>query len=448
MKYPDVESTQLELKREAPKNDQIVKTVIGFCNQNGGKLVVGVNDDGSIHGVQESEIEQLLESIERSIYDSCSPSIIPRLYTQNFQGKHIIVIEVSAGMNKPYHKRTEGLEKGTYIRLGKHTARATKEIIKELQWQSQGIDFEATPVYQATIDDIDTKKLENFLNRRRKNKVEYPSDDVLIAYNAVVYEHSKRYPTVLGVLLFGRDPQRYLTEAMIICSHFKGTSGREAIASVDCNGDLFQQFEQAYDFVLSRLTHAFSIDGPRRKERMEIPAVAVREALLNIIAHRNYYIKGPAKIAIYEDRIEFFSPGQIPGPLDVQDLSKGISYLRNPRICKIMREANYIEKLGTGFITIFDSYESQGLKPPTVIEGENFMKCILPRTVLSESKDPLSDLDTIRALFVAQPEVSAIDIVKQVRLSRTTARRRLNELIEKGEIIRLGEGPSTRYKRV
>ena len=445
MKYPYTESGQLELKREPPKNDQIVKTIIGFCNQSGGKLIIGVADSGDIIGVAEEEIERLLESIERSIYDSCSPSIIPRLYTQNFGGKHILVVEVSAGMNKPYHRRTEGPDKGTYIRLGKQTVHATKEIIRELEWQSRGIDYEATPVYDATVDDLNLDKFKLFLGSRKKNKLEKSSEEVLMAYHAIVYEHSKLYPTVLGILAFGRNPQHYLTEAMIICSHFKGTSGREAIASLDCNGDLFQQFEQAYNFILSRLNSSFSIDSLQRKEQLEIPEIAIREALLNAVAHRNYYIKGPTKIAIYENRIEIFSPGQFPGPLDTKNLNKGISYLRNPRICKVLREGKYIEKLGTGFITIFDSYKSHNLKPPTVIEGENFIKCILPRTGLPEVEASGGDLERIKDLFLALHEITASDVMKKLGAPRSTALRRLNKLTQAGIITRIGDGRATRY---
>ena len=106
-----------------------------------------------------------------------------------------------------------------------------------------------------------------------------------------------------------------------------------------------------------------------------------REALLNAIVHRNYHIKAPIKIAIYENRVEIFSPGQFPGPLDPKNLKTGITYLRNPAICKILRESGYVEKLGSGLITIFESYEKRNLEDPIVIEGENYIKCILPRVL-------------------------------------------------------------------
>lgn len=444
MKYPQTESTGLELKREIPRNDQIVKTIIGFCNQSGGKLIVGVDDDGTIVGVPEKDVEFVLESVESSIYDACSPKIIPRIATQNFGDKLVIIIEVSEGMNKPYHRKAEGLEKGTYIRLGKQTARASSEIIQELEWQARGIDFECMPVYQATIDDLNLDRFKQFLQNRKNHAGVDVSDEVINAYRIVTKEHTKNYPTTLGVVLFGKQPQQFITEAMIICTHFQGTSGRDVVATVDCTGTLFDQFKQAHAFILDRLYSSFKIAGLKRDEKLEVPEIAIREALLNMIVHRNYHIKAPNKIAIYDDRIEFFSPGQFPGPLDPNNLLNGITYLRNPVICKILREANYLEKLGSGFINIFQSYEEHQLQAPVVIEGENYIKCILPRKsqVVSES---VSDAQKLEQLFMVKHEVSINDVIKYLSVSRSTALRRLNELLGEDKIERHGQKKAARY---
>ncbi len=150
-----------------------------------------------------------------------------------------------------------------------------------------------------------------------------------------------------------------------------GKSGRTALASRDCTGSLFEQFECAYEFIVKNLSKSFEIKEKRRTEQYEIPVIALREVLLNAIVHRNYIIQAPIKIAIYEDRIEFFSPGIFPGPLNTANLRSGITYIRNSVITRIFREAGYIEKLDTGFINLFESYEKLGLKQPVVIEGDN-----------------------------------------------------------------------------
>ncbi len=449
MKYPGEESSTLEFKREIPKNDQIVKTIVGFCNRNGGRLIVGVDVNGVVAGIPEKDAQQMMEHLNKTIFDACSPPIIPAVYSQRMGEKTLLIIEVSAGMNKPYFWKTEGLGKGTFIRLGRSTVRATPEMIEELRWQSRGRFFDEMPIYHAKETDLAQEQILEFFNGREKTKkIKAIARKDLAAYDLIAEEHSLHYPTIGGMLLFGKNPQKFLPEAMIICSHFSGTSGREAIASVDCTGNLFDQFSTAYAFITGRLSRSFSIRGPKRQERLEIPSEAIREVLLNAIIHRNYHIPGPIKVSIYANRIEFFNPGVFLGPLDNRSLRRGLTYIRNNVICKVFREAGYFEKLGSGFLTLFNSYEARGLHPPEVIEGENFIKCILPRPNFSPQA-VATDAETKRilSLFEVSEELSISEVTKTLHISRATAGRRLNELIEQQHLEPVGQGKMTRYRK-
>lgn len=446
VRYPEMESSLLEFKKEVPKNDQIIKTIIGFCNQKGGKLVLGVADDRTIVGLPESMVEHLLESLDHAIYEACHPTIIPVISQQRFGDKTIIVISVSSGMNKPYYRKSEGPHQGTYIRIGRSTVKATPEIIEELKWQSHNIDFEKLPVYSADVKSLDETLVQKFLNSRRNHAEATVSEEILRSYSFIVEEHHKVYPTHAGLLLFGKDPQFYLSEAMIICCHFKGVEGREAIASVDCVGALFNQYHQAHNFIMSRLFHSFSIRGMRREEKLEIPEVAFREALLNILIHRNYHHPAPSKIFIYDDRLEFFSPGNFWGPIKSDQLLKGITYLRNPAICKVFREVGLVEKMGTGFIQIFQSYEKWGLPKPQIIEGENFVKCILPRPYHQKVLGPQEP--DILSMFYAQDEITIHDVMSKYSVSRATAQRWLHALVAEEKIDRIGKTRNIRYRRI
>jgi len=448
MDYYELESSTVELKSDLPKNEQIIKTIIGFCNQQGGKLVIGVNDDGKIMGIDDSRVNKMLEFIDKAIYEASNPPIIPRIYTQRIGDKSLLIIEVSSGMNKPYYLKAEGIERGVYVRLGRSTLRATEDLIKELKWQSRGIDFEKLPLYESKKEDLGLEKIEKFL-RERTNHVKINAlDEVLKSYYLIVSEHSKIYPTNAGILLFGNNTQKFFSEAMIICSHFKGISGREAIASIDCEDSLFEQFQKAYAFILGRLNKSFVIRGTKREEEFEIPKEAIREALLNALVHRNYHIKAPIKIAIYDDRIEIFSPGQFVGPLNTQNLNLGITYLRNPSICKVFREAGYIEKLGTGFITIFESYAKRRLMRPQIIEGENFIKCILPRKKDGKMRGQLDDFGMILELFKTKKEITVKDVMQSLGMAKATAVRKMNVLIKTRKIKRSGRTKNIKYFKV
>ena len=445
MKYPEMESSTLELKRDLPKNDQIVKTVIGFSNQSGGRLIVGIGNDGTIIGIPEQEAASAIEYLHHSIYTASTPPILPDVYTQTIEGKLLLIIEVSSGSHKPYFRKQEGLEKGTYIRLGRSTVRATVDLIEELKWQAYGKSFDCMPVYQTNEDDLDHKKIETFLEKRKDRDSKKITKDALLSYYLITQEHKHSYTTTAGILLFGKRPQHFFSEAMIICSHFKGVEGREAIASIDCIGTLFEQFETAYEFILSRLSKSFTIKGPRREEKYEIPPEAIRETLLNLIVHRNYHYSSPGKIAVYRDRIEFFSPGIFSNPTIVNNLQSGFSYIRNIAICKVFREADYIEKIGSGFITIFQSYKKWGLKTPSVIEGEGFVKCILPR--IEAQVEEGDGLRSIMDLFETMREINISSVMNHLQLTRPTAGRKLNALVKKGLIQKKGKGRGSIYIR-
>jgi ATP-dependent DNA helicase RecG len=448
-RYPEMESSLLEWKETLPQKQPIYKTVIGFCNQNGGKIVLGVKDDGIIIGLPQNLVEELLENLERDIYQACSPPIVPRVFAKRIEDKSIVIIEVSAGMNKPYYITAEGLEQGTYVRIGPHTVKANAAMIEELRWQSRGIHFETMLQYRAGIKELDDKKIRDFLASRRSQKKVQLNEAIMKAYHLVGKEHGKTLATNAGILLFGKRPQHFFSEAMIICTHFGGTSGRDVVATIDCEGTIFEQFETAFAFLLNRLSRSFVIRGAKREETLEIPEEAIREALLNAIIHRNYHQASPTRVSIYDDQVEILSPGTFPGPLDATTLKAGLTFLRNPLICRIFREADYVEKMGTGLLTIFNSYEKRGLQDPQIFEVNSFVKCVLPRKFKPGPSLLSEDAKNIEEIFKKQGEVTLNQLVKALPFSRPTIWRRIQELLEKEIIERIGQtrGAKYRYKR-
>jgi len=444
--FPDSESSCLEFKRTIPAHDQILKTAVGFCNQHGGRIIIGVSDNREVTGIDEQKASDLLEYLHKTIYKSCSPPIVPDIYSQRIEDRLVLVVSISPGSQKPYFVRSAGVQQGTYIRLGRSTVRADPETIADLQRQARGISFDMTPVFAAPPDALDKQQVKTFLENRPVGFKGILTRQILSAYHLVVEEQSGTYASVAGLLLFTPDPQHWFPESMIVCSRFSGVSGREAVATKDFTGSLLRQYGDTYDFILSHLDRSFTVRDKKRIESFDVPAVAVREALVNMIAHRNYAIAGPGKIAIYDDRIEFFSPGVFPGPIDTANLGSGITYIRNTAIARVLREAGYIEKLGTGFLTMIESCAAAGLPDPTVVEGTNFVKCILYRQKRHSPADE-SGREMIRTLFCADREIGVSDVVRTYGISRATAVRRLSGLQKNGLVKRIGAGAATRYVR-
>ena len=320
---------------------------------------------------------------------------------------------------------------------------ANADLIEELKWQARGITYDQLPLYHSHLDDLDYDKIQEFINTRRNDAKTKINNELLTSYGIIKKEHHNLYPTVGGMLLFGKNPQKFLPEAHLLCTHFAGVEGREALASRSINGTLFEQYDAAYDFILDRLNRSFYITK-KRTEKLEVPAIAIREVLMNAILHRNYHISGPIKVAIYNDRIEIFSPGTFPGPVDLSNLESGVTYVRNHVIAKILGESTYIEKMGSGFITLFRSYRNQKLRSPHVLEGTNFVKVILPKEKSQLTQN--GDEGLILNLFKLASEISRADVVEMLHIPKTTANRLLNQLTAQRKLIRSGKGPGTKYR--
>ena len=443
MRYPGSESNRLEFKKTIPQNGQILKSVCGFANQFGGELLIGVAADGEVVGVSEEESRRLLQFLDQLIVEGVFPPMVPQIYVRAFDEKLVVAIQVSPGSQKPYYVRNEGPDNGVYIRLGPTTHRASAEMIDLLRWQARGRTFDSMPCFQATGLQLQMASLKKFFANRPSTPTE-PTEALLESYQILVREQGIVLPTYGGLLLFSETPQQYLPESFIICTHYKSRGEREVLATKDCVGPLPQQRNDALDWVLSRLNRSFVIRGLQRTETLEIPLEALREAITNAIIHRNYGIHSTIKISIEADRIEIWSPGGFPGPLDPKQLEQGVACSRNPLISNIFREMGLAEKLGSGFPTIFSSYRKAGLAPPEVIEGTNCVKVILPRTALKTlpSDGPVHD---VYRLLLNLGGVSAEELRTRLPISPTTLRRYLHQLIEQGLVERKGRGKATIY---
>lgn len=449
MKYPNKESALLEFKRSASNNKQsIIKTVIGYANTYGGQIIIGVEDNQEITGIDEQEVQKLYDDLTRSIYDSVTPSLFPSIHTKRFGDKLVMIIDIAEGASKPYHLSSKQLNESTYVRLGAHTMLASADIIHQLQWQGRRKFLDEMPVYNASKNDFDIHSFKKFLTQRHQKSTNVDINEMLLHYEVLIKDRGKIYPSVAGLLLFGKAPEKFFPEAFIICTHFSGVAGREVIATRDSTGNLLQQYKDTIAFILSRLNTSFKIRGTqRREEQLEIPAEAIREIVINAIVHRNYQIAGPSKIAIYDDRLEIFSPGNFPGPLVVDKVDIGVTYIRNTIVTRVFRDIGIIEKLGSGFITLFESYSKMGLPTPVVMEGVGFVKCILPRPTAKNSKLLKGDSEQITQLLLTQPTVKAQDVMTHLNVSRATASRILTKLTEEGILEKMGRGPTTHYKK-
>jgi len=438
MFYPEVESKNLEFKESLPSFLQLIKTCVAFANGVGGEIIIGVEDKTrKIVGINESIRQEIYEGFTNSLYDSTEPNLIAEIYEKNFGDKNVIIIDVPMVLKKPVYIKKEGEQKGVYLRAGSSTRRANEDYIEELKRDNKRTTYDEEIIH-ADVDILSKELIkrsyvtytisklyaEKILGRKLANKKDF-------------------YPTIAGTLWFCPEPHIHIDTAHIRCTRFNGTEGRDIVQTEEINGDLSKQIEESFLLVKNWITRNFKLKNTKLTGKMLIPAEALREAVINAVIHRKYSIPGAIKIALYDDRLEIFNPGNFPGLIDINNLGDGTTYLRNPVIAKIARKIGQMEQLGTGISLIRASCKKAGLKLPTFIEGADSVKIIfyfIPDLGCGDS-----DEDQIFELFTKYESVSIGEIVNLFKISRNTATRKLNNLLAKNKIKRVGKGPAVRY---
>jgi ATP-dependent DNA helicase RecG len=436
--YPERESKSLEFKSQLPNFHNLIKTCVAFANGIGGKIVIGVDDKSKeIIGIDEKVRNRIYDEFPNSLYDATSPSLLAEIYEKRFGESSVIIIEIPYGIKKPVFIKSDGTPKGIYLRAGSSTRRASLEYVEELMRENKRINFDEEIIH-AEIDILSKEMLKNIFKRIDTTRLVI---EKIINHSST---HSgKYYPTVAGILTFCDMPHLYVQEAVVHCTRFRGTDGRDIIQSQEIQGNLEKQIEISFQLIKSWLIRDYKLLGSKLMGNMIIPEIALREAIINALIHRKYWIPGAIKIALYDDRLEIFNPGNFPGLLDLNHLGDGTTYLRNPNLARIARRLGVVEKLGTGIRSILESCIKAGIKKPEFIEGADSVKVVFSFLPIKENFS--IDEEKLLALFDMRHEIKLRDVEEYLNISRNTATRRLNQLIKAGKIERQGKGPAVRY---
>ena len=440
--FEERESKTLELKSTLPKFETLIKTCIAFANGLGGRIVIGVEDANlEICGINEKIRKRVYDEFPNSLFDSTSPNLLVQIYEKNFNEHSVIIIKIPQSLKKPCFNKKEGIPKGVYLRVGSNTRRATEEYIEELMRESRRISYDEESIHSSIK--ILNKELLNSIFGSTQTKRRLASEKI-IAHSPANPETF--FPTVAGIMHFCENPEKYIPEATILCTQFKGVSGRDIIQTQEVIGNLEQQASISLKLIKSWIARHFKLQGVKLTSKSIIPHEALREAIINALIHRKYFIPGAIKIAVYDDRIEIFSPGGFPGLVDIKHLGDGTTFLRNPNIARLARKLGLIEKMGTGIKLIFDSCRKAGLRIPEFHEEGDFVKVIFFFQPLK--KPNISDEKSILELAKLRTELTIAEVMNYLNVSRNTATRKLNRLIQQKKVIRKGKGPSVRYTLV
>ena len=382
------ENSGVEFKRDAIQNHDFAAELVAFSNLEGGILLLGVEDDGSVGGITRDKIEEWVMTACR---DKIRPGLIPfyELIRNVEPGKDVAVVRVSRGLD--VHTLWHNNKNAYFIRVGSRSREPTPEELGRLFQQRGNFRAELRPVSGATLADLDMRRLKNYFAHVREQEV--PADDDEAAWKTLLFNTeimAEDGITVSGVLLFGRNPNRFLPQAGIDATAFSGVNkdyaARERSALrgpmtplLNSAGEIVEAglVEQALAFVMRNISIIGRLEagGARREEIPAYPREAVREALVNALIHRDYLLSSTdIELSIYEDRMEIISPGRLPNGITPARMLTGCRAARNQLIKDVMRDYRYLEHSGMGVPRkiVKCMKEHNGTEPALIEDGERF----------------------------------------------------------------------------
>lgn len=254
-------------------------------------------------------------------------------------------------------------------------------------------------------------------------------------------------PTVGGILLFGKDREQLFPDAWIQAGRFDGTDKSRITDRAEIHSYPLHAVRDAIAFVQKHSMLTAEIGSVKRVDRPSVPTVALREAIINAVAHADYAQRGaPIRVSVFDDRVEVENPGLLPFGLTIDDLERGVSKLRNRVIGRVFHELGLIEQWGSGVQRMISACRDAGLAPPTLEElGHRFRVTLHTQPIGPAALDRVDQ--TILAAISESDGLTTAQIAGTIALTTRTTRTRLAQLRDRGLIHEIGSGPNDPTRR-
>ena len=443
-----IENKTTEFKREY--TDSIKYSVIAFANTEGGKIYIGINDDGTIAGTDHPEAVML--RLGNMIRDSIRPDVTMFIdcNVEKMQGKDVIVLSVQRGTARPYYLYTKGIRpEGVYVRQGASSVPASETTILTMIKDTAGDCYEEA---RSLNQQLTFSSAQKFFEDKKIEFGEAQMRSLHIINEDGTFSN-------LGLLL--SDQCAHTMKA----AFFNGSAKMVFRDRKELTGSVFQQLEEAVAYIDSFNRTRAEIVGLERVEERDYPPEALREALLNAVVHRDYALSAPTLISLFDDRIEILTLGGLVKGISFEDIMLGVSMLRNQRLANVFYRLKLIEAYGTGIRKIFECYADTPVKPKIEIT-EHAFKITLPNLNFIKDNKSLTVADTtekyyappyymkpntsrekiIISLFNQQETIGRKDIEAALHVSQATAVLIVRNLLQKGLLIKENAGKYQRYR--
>ncbi|MEO6231159.1 MAG: ATP-binding protein [Ferruginibacter sp.] len=433
------ESQNIEYK--STWRDEYLKWICGFANANGGSIFIGKDDAGNVVGLKDTK--KLLEEIPNKVRDTLGIMVDVNLHSTQHGDFIEIIVE-----GYPYPVNYKGQY---HYRSGSTKQELKGTALDKFLLQKKGKRWDGVPVPKIAVADLKQETFEFF--RKRAIKSQRIEEDILTDTNEHLIENlqlkESDFLKRAAILLFHTNPEKFVTGAYIKIGYFE--TDDDLKFQDEIHGNLFEQIEKTMDLLFTKyIKAAISYEGINRIEKYEYPKDAVREALLNAIAHKDYSGGIPIQISVYSDKIIFWNEGQLPENWTIENLlTKHPSKAYNPDIANALFRSGYIESWGRGTLKMIQECELAGLPKPIYFYDMSgffveFKKDIYNEEYLGQLELNERQFDAL-IFFKLKREIVTSAYKNRYNITDRTARRDLTELAEKNILRREGENKVSRY---
>lgn len=475
------EDSVTQFKRQAIGVAKLADEMVAFANAEGGVILFGVDDDGTVVGLDDEQKKLVNRDLANAASDGVRPAIYPRTEFHEIDDKLILAVIVSEGVSKPYANKSG--EYWTKAGPDKRRVTARDELQRMLQ-NSLLIHADELPVRKTSAADIDLVHFGKFIRvhfdcelddllKRERIGLEQLLNNLGLADGTLL--------TLAGVMLFGKFPQKNHAQFMVKAVSFVGndSAGSYYRDSEDITGTIAEMYRGTMSFLKRNLRHVQAGQGFNSLGILEVPEEALQELVVNMFMHRDYFVESPWRVFIFDDRIEIISPGCLPNHLTIEKMKSGVSCARNATIASFASKELPYRGLGTGVKRAVE------VIPDIQFESDrdaNWLKAIVKRTNTSKDADskefdrnqpksgpkmvssgpevaqkwPKSSPETVQKLSTSarqiyealreEPRMTYRSLASKLGFVKETIRKGIGTLVKEGLVRRVGPKKGGRWE--
>lgn len=445
------EGQHLAYIRTKFRSDDLAQTLVAFANAQGGTILVGTDGRKKIEGV--GDIPATRDAILDAALACTPPLVLPLPEIVRYGTTTMLLVTVPAGLPHVYSLH------GKYLRReGPLDAPIPPDALRRLLLERGDISWERLSPDDASLDDLDPHRIAAYIQRIGA-AAESDGMGFLFRRGCLARRNGRYMPTNAGLLLFGAGVERFFPQCEVTLVRYRGREMSDEFIREDVRDTLVETVRRAEIWLSENMRRGSRMVGFERQDWVQFPLGAVREALVNAVAHRDYTVRGEGvRIALYGDRLECYSPGRLPGHVTVQNIVQE-RFSRNETLVQVLADYGLIERLGYGIDRMLRQMADAGLPTPEFRETAAGFLVVL-RGQVNDDRFDTGGVDTSewQKMGLNERQIGAmLHLVEQRRItnrdlqdmapdvSQETIRRDLADLVERGLLLKVGEKRGTYY---